>query len=217
MQRRGGFTLTETTESLEKAFLESPNAERLVEYYEALKAENLDDNLAGVLDKVRPIQHRITLIQADATAPLLEALARDPHVDVRQVVASHPHISEEVCFRLSEDQQPKVRLALRKNPECHPLLAAAIQLEDGPSRSSDTLATSEHLIEASWQARRAGLKAKELLELCDEWLGVGRDTMHRLTIEQANLLLEVLAGKLGEGPMPRKRPKKKAKTKKRKK
>lgn len=164
-----------------------------------------DDRLAGILDKVRPIQHRVTLVHADSEPFTLEALSRDPHVHVRRVVAAHARITEEAAFRLCEDQQPPVRLALRKNPRCHPFLAAAIEIEDGPPRGEE-MATGDHMLEVAWQARRAGLSGDQLAELAEEWLEVDREGLPALTVEQVSLLLQVLAAKMGRGTMPR-RPK----------
>lgn len=170
--------------------------------YRALLAEGTDDQLAGILDRIRPIQHRVTLVQADSDVETLEALARDPHPHVRRVVASHPRISEEVSFRLSEDQDALVRLALRKNPASHPLIAAAIAVGDARDRAPE-LARAEHYLEAAWQARRGRLSADELMELVADWLGVeDRDALLELTIEQVQLLLDVLGAKLGTRPMP---------------
>ena len=36
-------------------------------------------------------------------------------------------ITDEVCFRLGEDADSGVRLSLRKNPHCHPLVRAALR------------------------------------------------------------------------------------------
>lgn len=200
----GGEALAEIDlDQIESQFLEAPTEEGLIELYRALMEAGQDDRLAGILDKVRPIQHRVTLVQADTEPATLEALARDPHVHVRRVVAAHPRITEEVAFRLSEDQQAPVRLALRKNPRAHPFLAAAITIEDGPPRS-DELASADHLLEVAWQARRAGMTAEELVELAEEWLGVDREGLVNLTREQIGLLLQVLSAKLGRGTMPRK-------------
>lgn len=212
----GGVALAETAgpsapadggilDQLEAQFLEAPTAEGLVGLYRALLEAGQDDRLAGILDKVRPIQHRVTLVHADTDPFTLEALSRDPHVHVRRVVAAHARITEECAFRLSEDQQPPVRLALRKNPRSHPFLAAAITIEDGPPRSEE-LVTSDHLLEAAWQARRAGMSGDQLMELAEEWLGVDRDGLIGLRVEQMALLLQVLLAKLGRGTMPR-RPK----------
>lgn len=162
-----------------------------------------DHHLAEVLDKIRPIQHRITLVQADVEPELLEALTRDPHAHVRRVVASHAKITEEVAFRLCEDQQADVRLALRKNPACPPFIAAALAVREKSSRDK-ALAGAEHFLEAAWQARRCDLKAKELVALAGEWLGIEEEQLISMTLEQATLLLQVLEGKLGIGPMPKK-------------
>lgn len=145
----------------------------------------------------------MTLVQADSDVETLEALARDPHAHVRRVVASHARISEEVAFRLSEDQDPQVRLTLRKNPACHPFVAAAIAVEDGPPRD-EGLARAEHYLEAAWQARRGKLTAAQLMELTADWLGLeDRDQLLELTLEQVQLLLDVLAAHMGKKPMPR--------------
>lgn len=200
----GGEALAEIDlDQIETQFLEAPTEEGLIGLYRALMDAGQDDRLAAILDKVRPIQHRVTLVQADTDPATLEALARDPHVHVRRVVAAHARITEEVAFRLSEDQQGPVRLALRKNPKAHPFLAAAITIEDGPPRSEE-LVSADHLLEAAWQARRAGLTADELMGLAEEWLGVDRDGLVNLNREQMSLLLQVLAAKLGRGTMPRK-------------
>lgn len=170
--------------------------------YRALLAEGTDDQLAGILDRIRPIQHRVTLVQADSDVETLEALARDPHAHVRRVVASHPRISEEVSFRLSEDQDAQVRLALRKNPASHPFIAAAIAVGESPGRSPE-LARAEHYLEAAWEARRGKLGADELMELVDDWLGIeSREQLLELTLEQVQLLLDVLGAKLGKRSMP---------------
>lgn len=170
--------------------------------YRGLLAAGTDDQLAGVLDRVRPIQHRVTLVQADSDVETLEALARDPHAHVRRVVASHPRISEEVSFRLSEDQDAQVRLALRKNPAAHPFIAAAITAEDGPPRAPG-LARAEHYLEAAWQARRGKLTAADLLEMTEDWVGLdAREQLMEMTIEQVQLILDVLAAHMGRGPMP---------------
>ncbi|MCA8925172.1 MAG: hypothetical protein KDD82_25400 [Planctomycetes bacterium] len=205
--------MSDEIEGLEAAFLENPTVEALEALHAHLIEEGLEERLAPVLDKIRPIQHRVTLLQADATPATLEALARDPHKHVRSVVAAHPNISAEVCFRLSEDQQGEVRTALRKNPKCHPYIAGAIRLKDGPTRG-DEHATAEHLLEIAWEARRAGLSVEALMELSDEWLGVEHDAVADLALEDANLLLQVLEAKLGIGRMPpkgKKKGKKKAK------
>lgn len=190
-------------EQLEAQFLETPTAEGLQGLYRALLDAGQDDRLAGILDKVRPIQHRVTLVHADSEPFTLEALSRDPHVHVRRVVAAHARITEECAFRLCEDQQPPVRLALRKNPRCHPFLAAAIAIEDGPERGEE-MATADHMLEAAWQARRAGLTGEQLAELAEEWLEVDRESLPGLTVEQISLLLQVLAAKMGRGSLPKK-------------
>lgn len=182
--------------------MNAPDSRGLVALHRQLLAEGKDDLLAGILERIRPIQHRVTLVQADADAPTLEALTRDPHQHVRRVVAAHPRITEEVAFRLSEDQDTGVRLTLRKNPACHPFVAAAITVEDSPGQRSPDLARAEHYLEAAWQARRGKLTPAELMEMTEDWLGVGREGLLDLTIEQITLLLEVLDGHLGKGPMP---------------
>jgi hypothetical protein len=193
-----------TSEEIERNFLNAPDARGLVALYRALLAEGKDDLLAGVLDRIRPIQHRVTLVQADSDVETLEALARDPHSHVRRVVAAHARISEEVSFRLSEDQDPQVRLTLRKNPACHPFIAAAITVEDGPGRAPG-LARAEHYLEAAWQARRAKLPAAMLMEMASDWIGLeSRDDLLELTIEQMQVLFDVLAAHQGKGPMPSK-------------
>ncbi len=197
------MVLAPSAAELENDFLATPDAPRLVALYLALQEEHKDDELAGILDRVRPIQHRVTLIQADADELTLEALSRDPHAHVRRVVATHPRITEEVCFRLSEDQDPEVRLALRKNPACHPFIAAAITVEDGPSRP-DELVAAEHLLEAAWQARRGKLTPGDLLGLTEEWLGIEPTDLPAMTLDQAGLLFKVLDARLGKGRMPAK-------------
>jgi hypothetical protein len=186
-------------EEQEKAFLATPNGVALIALYKALQADFKDDLLAGILDRIRPIQHRITLIQADASPNILEALARDPHQDVRRVVASHGAITDEVCFRLGEDQNQGVRLTLRKNPNCHPLVRAALL-----AREENNETINELLLEMSWQARRCELKPEETIELIEEWTGVVEEQLPNLAVEQAHLVLDVLAAKLGQGTMPRK-------------
>ncbi|RMG10817.1 MAG: hypothetical protein D6731_16825 [Planctomycetota bacterium] len=198
---------------LEKEFLATPNVETLLELYRALDAELKDHLLAAILDKVRPIQHRVTLIQADATPELLEVLARDPHHEVRSVVASHPNISQEVCLRLGEDMNDEVRLALRKNPNCHPLIQAALFVQEkGPLGDP---AVAELLIEMSWMARALEYAPEDLVELVEEWTGLRPLQIPDMTVEQARLLYDVLLAKLGKGKMPRK-PRKQSKKKGRK-
>lgn len=187
-----------TIEEMEQAFLASPDGVTLVALYEVLRDELLDSRLAEVLDKIRPIQHRVTLIQADATPLLLEALSRDPHKQVRQVVATHAHINDEVCFRLAEDQEASVRLALRKNGRCHPVIWAALSVRERQPNAP----IAELLIEISWQARRAGLDRAALVTLIEEWTERDADGLSDLTVEQAHLVLEVLAARLGQGKMP---------------
>lgn len=187
-----------SAEELKAAFLEAPDGEGLVKLYAALLEEGIDDQVAPILDKVRPIQHRVTLVQADASSKLLEALCRDPHPHVREVVAAHANVSEEVCLRLCEDQQTSVRLALRKNPHCHPVVQAALVQRERREGAW------EHLVEVVWQARRAGIEPDALVELVTEWTRVEPDDFASLTGEHGNLLLDVLAAKLGQGPMPRK-------------
>jgi len=189
-------------EEIEKSFLATPDAIGLVKLYLALQEEARDDLLAALLNKVRPIQHRVTLIQADAEPLLLEALCRDPHAHVRQVVAGHANINEEVCLRLCEDPQHPVRLALRKNPRCHPVIRAALVAQD--RRGASDLPSFETFLEIAWQARRAALSADQLGELIEEWVDVAPDDLEQMTTEQANKILDVLAGQLGQGPMPRK-------------
>lgn len=203
----------EEIEELESAFLENATVEALEALHAHLIEIGQEERLAPVLDKIRPIQHRVTLLQADASGKTLEALARDPHKHVRSVVAAHPNVTAEVCFRLSEDQQGEVRTALRKNPKCHPFIAGAIKVKDGPRRGEE-LTTSEHLLEIAWEARRAGLTVPELMELSDEWLGAEHDALADLPLEDANLLLQVLEAKLGMGRMPSKAKKKGKKKKK---
>ncbi len=201
----------QTLEEMESTFLATPSSEGLVALYEALKADLNELRLASILDKIRPIQHRITWVQADASPQLLQALARDPHPHVRQVVAAHAAINDEVCFRLSEDQQVPVRLSLRKNPKCHPIIRGALLATE---KRNTTM--SELLTEMCWQAKRAELKADELLELVLDWTGIEESELADLPLEKANLVLDVLAAKLGKGKMPRK-PRKKAKPKAKKK
>lgn len=199
---------TSPFEEHEKAFLASPDGEALISLYKTLAAEGRDDLLAAILDKIRPIQHRITLIQADADPLLLQALCRDPHKSVREVVASHNNIDEEVCFRLGEDMERNVRLALRKNPACHEVIRASLLLRE--KTSEENRVRADHLLEISWQARRAELDGPKLLKLIKEWTKLTPDELVQLTVEQANLLLDVLAAHLGQGKMPRK-PRKRAK------
>ena len=187
-----------SAEELKTAFLEAPDGEGLVRLYAALCAEGIDDQVAPILDKVRPIQHRVTLVQADASRELLEALCRDPHPHVRQVVAAHAHVSEEVCLRLCEDQQAPVRMALRKNPRCHRVIKGALVQRERNDH------TWEHLVEAVWHARRAGLDEDALTALVADWTQVDPDDFAALTGEQVSLVMEVLRAKLGHGPMPRK-------------
>lgn len=201
-------------EEMEEAFLATPNAEALVALYQTMLDELKDDLLAGILDKIRPIQHRITLIQADASAEILEALARDPHPDVRQVVAAHPAITDEVCFRLGEDQNPAVRLTLRKNTSCHAVVRGALLAKE---ENNDT--AYELLLEMAWQGRRCALLPEQVVDLIKEWTGVSKYDLYKLTVEQAHLVLDVLAAMLGQGEMPRKprkgaKPSKKTATKK---
>ncbi len=157
-----------------------------------------------MLERIRPIQHRVTLVQADADAETLEALTRDPHQHVRRVVASHPRITDEVAFRLSEDQDTGVRLALRKNTACHPFVAAAILAEDAGQSRAPELARVEHYLDAAWQARRGKLSTPELVELAEDWIGLEPQQLPEMTLEQATLLLEVLDNKLSGKPMPSK-------------
>jgi len=162
----------------------------------------LDDLLPPILDKIRPIQHRVTLVQADAPTKLLEALARDPHFDVRRVVAGHASINEEVCFRLCEDQHHKVRLTLRKNDHCHPVLRASLRMREQPGHESRVLAA--RLVDLSWQGRRAGFKPDKVETLFEEWLSLEAEDFHTITLAQVEKMTDVMAGHLGTGPMPRK-------------
>lgn len=189
-------------EQHEQEFLDAPDVAGLLKLYEFLVEDLKDHELAGVLDKIRPIQHRVTLIQADATAQVLEALCRDPHRDVRSVVATHANISEEVCFRLCEDPESMVRLALRKNPACHPVVHASLVLRERPGEENRV--RSIQLLEIAWQARRAELARVELVALMEEWLEVGPESFQDLSDEQIGLVLDVLGAKLGQGAMPRK-------------
>ena len=193
-------------------FLANPDVSGLLELYAFLKEELLDEELAGILDKIRPIQHRVTLIQADATGTLLEALCRDPHRDVRKVVASHANITQEVCFRLSEDPEHVVRLALRKNPHCHPVIQAALILRE--KRGDERRVKADHLLEISWQARRCKLDTDELMGIFADYVHLDAEDLPEIELEQANKVLDVLAAHLGDGPMPRK-PRKKASKKRR--
>lgn len=205
LRHRGeASTLSQPAEDLEREFLEAPTPEGLLTLYRALLEQAEDHHLAEVLDKIRPIQHRITLVQADVEPELLEALTRDPHAHVRRVVAAHARITEEVAFRLCEDAQADVRLALRKNPVCPVFIATALAVREKKSSRDKALAGAEHYLEAAWQARRADLNMQELVELTEEWCGVGAEQLESLTLEQASLLLQVLEGKLGIGPMPKK-------------
>lgn len=193
---------------MEEAFLATPNGVALVALYQKLLNDLKDDLLAGILDKVRPIQHRITLIQADASHDILEALSRDPHHDVRQVVASHAAITDEVCFRLGEDQHPGVRLALRKNTACNAVVRGALLAKE---ERNDT--AYELLLEMAWQGRRCHFSPDQVVDLIKEWTGVTKYNLYKLTVDQAHLVLDVLSAKLGQGEMPRK-PRKGAKTSK---
>jgi hypothetical protein len=198
-------------EHQEQLFLANPDAPALLAFHAFLMEELLDDHLARVLETIRPIQHRVTLIQADASGPLLEALCRDPHRDVRKVVASHAGITEEVSFRLCEDPEYVVRLALRKNPACHPVIHAALLLRE--KRGDEHRIKADHLLEVAWQARRCKFDRNAIEALFRDWIDLEPEDYYRLEITQANRLLEVLDGHLGNGPMPRK-PRKKASSKK---
>lgn len=195
-QQEGGRAAA--ADDLRKKFLDAPDGQKLVELYAALREEGNDDQIAAILAKVRPIQHRVTLVQADVQAPLLEALCRDPHPQVRQVVAGHANISTEVCVRLCEDQQATVRLALRKNPSCHPVIRAALILRERED------ARWEQLVEMVWQGRRAGILKPALLELIEEWTGAGPDALSELAQDDVNLVLDVLDAKVSGGPLPKK-------------
>lgn len=187
-----------SADDLRKKFLEAPDGEKLVELYAALHAEGNDDQIASILAKVRPIQHRVTLVQADVQAPLLEVLCRDPHPQVRQVVAGHANISTEVCVRLCEDQQSAVRLALRKNPSCHPVIRAALILRERED------ARWEQLVELVWEGRRAGVDTAALLALIEEWTGAGPEELSEMTQDDINLVLDVLDAKVSGGALPKK-------------
>jgi len=64
---------------------------------------------------------------------------------------------------------------------------------------------TELLIEMAWQGRRAKMTGADLLELIKEWAGLRELAIpYEMTVEQAHLLLDVLAAKLGQGPMPKK-------------
>jgi hypothetical protein len=186
-------------EELEREFLAAPNATALVDFYEQLKEQLQDHLLAGVLEKIRPIQHRITWVQADAPPELLTALARDPHEHVRRVVAAHANINDEVCFRLAEDSSDSVRLALRKNDECHPIIRAALMC-----REDNDLTRTEILTETAWEAQRAGFTPKAAAELVEDWTGIKERMLFSLDVDQCNLMLEVFTAKAGKGKLPRK-------------
>ncbi len=186
-------------DELEKDFLAAPNAAGLVTFYDALKEDLQDHLLAGVLEKIRPIQHRITWVQADATPELLQALSRNPHAHVRRVVAEHAAIDNEVCFRLSEDADASVRLALRKNTMCHPIIRGALL-----AREDRNLTLTELLTEIAWQAMRAAYTPESATTLIEEWTGVKERQLFSLSVEQANLMYDVFTAKLGKGKMPRK-------------
>lgn len=189
-------------EQHEQEFLDGPDVPGLLKLYEFLLEDLKDHELAGVLDKIRPIQHRVTLIQADATPQVLEALCRDPHRDVRSVVATHANLSEEVSFRLCEDPESSVRLALRKNPACHPVIHASLVLRERPGEANRV--RSIQLLEIAWQARRAEVDRAQLVELIEEWVDLQPEAYQDLSDEQIELVLNVLAAKLGQGAMPRK-------------
>jgi hypothetical protein len=196
----------------EQEFLGNPDVPGLIKLYEFLLDELQDHALAGVLDKIRPIQHRVTLIQADAPAEVLAALCRDPHREVRSVVATHPQITEEVCFRLCEDPERSVRLALRKNPACHAVIRASLTLREKPGEANRVRALQ--LLEIAWQARRSKLTPAELVDLIGEWTELDEETYTEAAAEDIARILAVLDAKLGKGPMPRK-PRRKSPAKKR--
>ena len=96
---------------------------------------------------------------------------------------------------------------MRKNPDCHPLIRAALINGEGKSAAEEL--KFELLIELAWQARRCGLDTKQTLKILEEWLAkkasrMNAENLAEMSVEQAKLLLEVLAAKLGEGPMPSK-------------
>jgi len=186
----------------EQEFLGNPDVPGLIKLYEFLLDELQDHALAGVLDKIRPIQHRVTLIQADAPPEVLAALCRDPHREVRSVVATHPQITEEVCFRLCEDPERSVRLALRKNPACHSVIRASLLLRERPGEENRVRALQ--LLEIAWQARRAQHTPAELEELIGEWTDLEPERYDEATLEEIARVLAVLDAQLGKGPMPRK-------------
>ncbi len=124
------------------------------------------------------------------------------------VVASHPAVTDEVCFRLGEDANAGVRLNLRKNSHCHPLVRAALLAKEDRNHT-----LTELLLEMSWQARRCDLLPKQTVELIEDWTGVRARSLYQLEVEQAHLMLDVLAAQLGQGPMPRK-PRRARKTRK---
>jgi hypothetical protein len=199
-------TVVEVYAEQQANFQATPNVETLLDLYRVLMDALEDHRLAAILDTIRPIQHRVTLIQADATPELLEALARDPHHHVRRVVAQHAAISDEVCFRLGEDSNVEVRLALRKNPHCHPLIRAALLAQE-----KGDLTLTELLIEMAWDGRRAAMMGDDLLVLIKEWTGLRELAIpYDMTVEQAHLVRDVLQAKLGKGSMPRKPRKKTA-------
>lgn len=192
----------------EAEFLGNPDVPGLIKLYEFLLDELQDHALAGVLDKIRPIQHRVTLIQADAEPKLLAALCRDPHREVRSVVATHPQITEEVCFRLCEDPERSVRLALRKNPACHAVIRASLVMRERPGDESRVRYLQ--LLEIAWQARRCKLTPDKLVELIEDWTELQAEDISNATSEDIARVLSVLDAQLGNGPMPRK-PRRKSK------
>ena len=186
----------------EQEFLRNPDVPGLIKLYEFLLDELQDHALAGVLDKIRPIQHRVTLIQADAPPKVLAALCRDPHREVRSVVATHPQITSEVCFRLCEDPERSVRLALRKNPACHAVIRASLLLRERPGEENRV--RSLQLLEVAWQARRCKLTPAQLVELIGDWTELEPEGYDEATLEEIARILAVLDAKLGNGAMPRK-------------
>ena len=174
----------------EQEFLRNPDVPGLIKLYEFLLDELQDHALAGVLDKIRPIQHRVTLIQADAPPKVLAALCRDPHREVRSVVATHPQITSEVCFRLCED------------PACHAVIRASLLLRERPGEENRV--RSLQLLEVAWQARRCKLTPAQLVELIGDWTELEPEGYDEATLEEIARILAVLDAKLGNGAMPRK-------------
>ena len=191
-----------TTNEIEQEFISSPTADGLLKVYADLVAQGALSKLPALLDQVRPIQTRITLIQADADPRILEALSLDPNPQVREAVASHSKIGEEVCLRLAEDTRA-VGQALRKNPNCNPVVRAA--LSNRFSAQENDALRSESLMEIAWQARRCSLSDAETMSLFQQWTGLKAKDLATSSEEDAHLVLEVLEAKLGKGPMPRKR------------